>query len=136
MKAKKKYNKGGKVKNKRRGSAANKKEQLRRMNELALAAKLMFLEGYADEDFPTQSPIETYLPSNMMNAGDNPEGDAIYDMLQYPWKDKAVIGKRAGYPGNDPLADYSMSLPMDMIRKAQFEKLKLPNKKISLYNER
>lgn len=111
----KKYDKGGK--NKR---AERKKEQMRRMNELALAAKIMFLEGYADAENPVPAPIEGYLPSNLMRAEDNPEGDSVYSMMQYPWKDEVVIGKRPSYPYNDPRNDYSMGLPMEMVRNAQF----------------
>lgn len=112
----KKYDKGGSTK----GRKSKRQEQLRRMNELALAAKLMFLEGYASEENPVAAPIEAYLPSNLMRMEDNPEGDAVYNMLQYPWDDKVVIGKRVGYPDYDPRNDYSMGLPMDMVRAAQF----------------
>ena len=116
-----------------KGKKKMREEKQRRMEELALAAKLMYLEGYASEENPVPAPIEAYLPSYLMKPEDNPDGDAVYNMLSYPWKDSLVIGKRAGYPDNDPRKDYSMALPMDMVRNAKFPlPQKLPLKTANL----
>lgn len=116
-----KYKKGGKA-----------KKVQQRENELALAAKLMYLEGLAQEGMPTAGSQRTFLPGEMFDAQTAPEGDNAYRMTEYPWNDAVVVGKNSAYPSRKE--DYSMELSMDQVRNAQFPKVNLPGKKISMYD--
>jgi len=120
-----KYKGGGKPKKKR----SNNAELMRQMEELALAAKMMMISGNID---PENLPVETsqYLDrAQFGNAMDEYDGDPMYTMRSYPWKDSVVMARNS-QPGKE---QYSKMIPMDMVREAQFAQLMLPKKKISLF---
>lgn len=123
----KKYDNGGKPKKKKR---SKKTEFARQMEELALAAKIMMLEGIMDpEDMPAE--ITSYIDRGMMGGAiDQEDSDPMYTMRPYIMDPENLVMARNSRPGKE---EYSKRIPMQEVRDARFPELMLPKKKISLF---
>ena len=122
-----KYKGGGKPKKKK---TSKKTEFARQMEELALAAKIMMLEGIMD---PEQMPpeITSYINREMMGGAiDQEDKDPMYTMRPYSMDPENIVMARNSRPGRE---EYSKRIPMQEVRDAKFPELMLPRKKINLF---